>query len=109
KASDTPIAIRNSTSPNCRPLKPCSSSSPAVTSFHRAFCSEIVRPLIQDGPGRLDVEAAVRALVDHAGVVVLDRLVVVVEPERPAHALEVRLLQRGAESILVLEVALDLA
>src|SRR5947207_8963601 len=107
KASDTPIAIRNSTSPNCSPLNPCSSRSPDVTSlqrasFHPTLGSEIVGPVVQDGPGQLDVKAAVGALVHHTGVVVLDRLVVVVELERPAHALEVGLLQRRAKGVLVL-------
>src|SRR2546423_4889825 len=109
KASDTPIAIRNSTSPNCSPLNPCSSRSPAVTSLHRTFRGEVVGALLEDGAGQLDVKAAVRALVDDAGVVVLDRLVVVVELERSAHALEIGLLQGSAERVLVLEVALHLA
>src|SRR5713226_8135037 len=109
KASDTPIAIRNSTRPNWTPLNPCSSRSPAVTSFHRALGGEVVGAHLLDGARQLDVQAAVGTHVDHAGVGVLDRLVVMIELEGAAHALEIRFLERGAEGVLVPDVAFHLA
>src|SRR5438128_904921 len=77
--------------------------------FHRALRSKDVARVLGERPQRLDVEAAVGARLHHADVGVLDRLVVAVEAERPAHALEVGFPQRRAQGILVLDIALHFA
>src|SRR3954465_12682591 len=112
KASDTPIAIRNSTSPNWRPLNPCPSSSPAATptagraavrgsllllAEHRA--DDLPRPgrrLVGRGEDRALLER--HPLQDH--LLLLDQLLVLVEGAVDAGAQHL-----GEVAVVLLEAA----
>src|SRR5262252_5636284 len=125
--SVSPAASRNSITPNCSPLSSCSTISsqgmrraPARAgprpgrfgggSFHLAVADVGVAVVLQDRRAeRLVDEAALAVGADRAHVVVLDRVLVGVELERPAHRVEVRRLQRLAQALAVVELALDVA
>jgi hypothetical protein len=65
---------------------------------------DVVLPVLGDYRLERELQAAVSVLLNVADVNVLDRKVVVIEPERPADRVEIGLAQRGAERILVLDL-----
>src|SRR5215471_18183020 len=92
-----PAASRNSIRPNCRPFRNCSRMRTQDTRFpdrcellHRAVLHVRVAAVLEDRPDGLVDEPPLRVLADDAQVVVLDRVLVAVELERPAHRLELR-------------------
>src|SRR6266480_5673373 len=74
--------------------------------FHRTFLNIGVAPVLEYGSHGLVDEAPLRILSHHAEVVVLDRVLVAVEPERTAHRLELRGLERLAHAFRILDPAL---
>src|SRR3954452_22077761 len=115
KTSVSPAASRNSMRPNCRPFSACSrtrttgmgSRRDARSALHRAALDVGVAVVLQDRlVERLVDQAALAVAADGAHVVVLDRVLVGVELERPAHRLEARCFQRLQHRRLVLELAL---
>src|SRR5262249_41655749 len=105
--SVSPAAIRNSMTPSCRPLSAWNASScgsitmAAGGGLDAGRRSPLHRAVLGVGVGmvgqhRAAVELAQLAVLAHrlVEVVALDRELVVVELERPAHRLEVRLAQR---------------
>src|SRR5438270_8053768 len=105
-----PAASRNSINPNCRPLRACSTTSTAGSALHRAALHVGVAVVLQDRlVERLVDQAALAVAADRANVVVLDRILVAVELERPADRLEARRLERLQHRGLVLEPALGVA
>src|ERR1700674_152123 len=116
KTSVSPAAIRNSRTPSCRPLRIWSrrraadislAPRPGTSSFHRAILDVRVGIVLEHLLDDLGLELAVGAFGDLDQVEVLDRIVIGVEPEAAAQRLEVGLLQRNAQRVLVGEVALD--
>src|SRR4051812_28586330 len=117
--SVSPAASRNSISPNCSPLRSCSRTRMLLTAgWGRGACAgSVLHPAVlhvgiaavaQDRVAERFVDQPALAVVaDGAHVVVLDRVVVGVELEGPAHRIESRRLQGLAHRITVLELALD--
>src|SRR5918996_4224061 len=129
KTSVRPAAIRNSMTPNCRPLRHCSRTSnplmevpvnergaggpaplararsPALP-LHRALMVVGVLVVLEDRllDLHLDLGAALDGLQQ---IEVLDGMVVDVVGELPAGRLEVGLPHGGHHALLVAEVALD--
>src|SRR5437667_12436853 len=77
--------------------------------FHRTFLNISVAAVLEYRSHGLVDEAPLRILPHHAEVVVLDRVLVAVEPERTAHRLELRRLERLAHGFRVLDPALNFA
>src|SRR5262249_1300573 len=126
-----PAASRNSSSPNCKPFRHCSTissiewsgwcpargqrtakgrlpSSSAVRSrsLHRALVVKIILAVLDDGRRRLERQVAVRILHHVLQVEVLDRNVIVAVLVRPAHRGVVRLAHLVAHGVLLARVAL---
>src|SRR6267378_522872 len=77
--------------------------------FHRTFLNISVAAVLEYRSHGLVDQAPLRILPHHAEVVVLDRVLVAVEPERTAHRLELRRLERLAQAFRVLDPALHFA
>src|SRR5690242_18312574 len=97
--SVSPAAIRNSITPNCRPLRHCSRTSSPLTRapalpLHRTVLVVGVLVVLEDGLLDLHLHLA-RALHRLQQVEVLDRVVVDVEGELAARGLEVGLAHGG--------------
>src|SRR5688572_27011336 len=102
-----PAASRNSINPNCRPLRACSNISNQdkcwrTRSLHCAVLHVRVAVVLEHRADGLVDQAALRILADDAQVVVLDRVLVLVELERPAHRLPLGVEHRLARRIDVL-------
>src|SRR6185436_6711804 len=116
--SVSPAASRNSISPNCSPLSSCSMISSvgmraawaARSGLHRASADVGVAVILQDRcvEGLVD-QPALAVGADRAHVVVLDRVLIGVELERPAHRIELGRLQCLAQRFAIVELALDVA
>src|SRR5512134_437374 len=108
-----PAASRNSIRPNCSPLSNCSTISSVgmrAASLHRAGADVGVAVVLQDRlADRLVDQPAFAVRTDRAHVVVLDRVLVGVELERPAHRVEACRLQRLAQRLAVFQLALHVA
>src|SRR6266487_7102630 len=132
-------ASRNSISPNCSPFSDCSTiriqdmklemkmrrgnekgemrrgrfTPPSFSFkdflFHRTFLNISIAAVLEYRSHGLVDQASLRILPHHAQVVVLDRVLVAVEPERTAHRLELRRLERLAQAFRVLDPALHFA
>src|SRR3954452_11545575 len=114
-----PAAIRNSSTPSCRPFRVCtmrrerdiraSSSLPrqagegqeSEASLHRAVFDVRIGIVGEDLLGDLGLVFAIGPLGNLHQIEVLDRIVVGVEPELAAQRGEVRLLHLLAQRILV--------
>src|SRR4051812_23382144 len=101
--SVSPAAIRNSMTPYCRPFSSCSkTSAKLIRSLHGTLRGVGVAVILQyDLIGLVAQPTAF--LDDVTDVVILDGEVVVVEPERPAHRFEIRLLERSEKGRFVLD------
>src|SRR5690349_10076613 len=100
--SVSPAASRNSIRPSCSPFRSCSAARVALTaSLHGAFAHIRVGVVPEYGADGLVGHAAPGILLDHAQVVVLDRVLVAVEFESAAHGLELGRGERGAQRFLV--------
>src|SRR6266850_5212298 len=97
--SVSPAASRNSISPNCRPFSDCSRIriQDKTNLLHGAVLHVGVAVILEDGADGLVDETPLGILADDAQVIVLDRELVAVELERPAHRLEPAGLQRLAQ------------
>src|SRR6185436_7697630 len=113
--SVSPAASRNSISPNCRPLSPCSRKRIGVRArfplLHLAVFGPVVAEAVDHRADLLVDQAALVVLRDDAHVVVLHRRAVVREPPVAARRLEScrRAHQRLVERVLVLDLALHRA
>src|SRR5574337_870014 len=115
--SVSPAAIRNSSTPSCRPLRVWTTTSASGTvrgprgarSAHLAVLDVRVGHVAEHLLDDLGLVAAVGALRDLGQVEVLDGIMVGVEAELAAQRLEVGLHQRRAQRVLVAGVALGLA
>src|SRR5690606_18375591 len=114
--SVSPAASRNSIRPNCRLLSNCSSrriplmrARSGGSGRHLALADVRIGMVFQHAPHELVGHAALGILDDFAQVVVLDGIVVGIEPERAPDGFEGRRFQRLAQRILVLQVAVHLA
>src|SRR5215475_10483976 len=106
-----PAANRNSMTPNCRPLRTCSTTRSPVNAgpglpLHRAFLVVGVLVVLEDG--LLDLHLHFAAGPPHRlqQVEVLDRRVVGVEAELAARRLEVGPPHGRDHTLLVREIAL---
>src|SRR5215467_3073067 len=111
KTSVRPAAIRNSMTPNCNPLRHCSTTRSqfngrARLPLHRTLLVVGVLVVLEDGFLDLHFDLPTRALHRAQQVEVLDRGVVDVVCELAARRLEVRLPHGGDHPLLVGEVAL---
>src|SRR5574337_1075368 len=101
--SVSPAAIRNSSTPSCRPLRVWTTTSARGTvrwrSAHLAVLDVRVGHVAEHLLDDLGLVAAVGALRDLGQVEVLDGIVVGVEAELAAQRLEVGLHQRRAQRI----------
>src|SRR5438128_12650907 len=94
----SPAASRKSISPNCSPFRHCSRMrAPLTSSFHLAVAGVRVGVVAEDRAHGAVGHVPRRILLDHAQVVVLDRIVVGVEAEAAANGLEIGLLERLAQ------------
>src|SRR6185503_16728374 len=116
-----PAAIRNSVTPSCTPFSNCSktrvqgikkgaSPRPSLSTWpasplHLAVLVVRVLVLLEHRPLDAHLDVAARQLHRVQKIEVLDRVVVVVELERPADRGVVRLAHRHGEGLRVLEVA----
>src|SRR6476620_101731 len=108
--SVSPAASRNSIRPSCSPFRSCSAARVALTaSLHRAFAHVRIGVVPEHRAHGLVGDAALRILLDDAQVVVLYRVLVAIELERPAHGLELGRGECRAQRLLVLEIAAYLA
>src|SRR6476620_10041174 len=129
KTSVRPAATRKSSTPNCRPLRACTSRSwtvmnagpadrglrrPAARSGHRTVPSAhaaLGRPgvgvVLQHAAHRLGLELAVGAPGHLAQPEILHRVVVGAELEIAADGAEIRRPQRRPQRVLVAEPAAD--
>src|SRR5262245_57383045 len=111
KTSVRPAASKNSMTPNCRPLRTCSTTRSPVNAgsalpLHRALLVVGVLVVLEDGLLDLHLDLAARALHRLQEVEVLDRRVVRIVGELAPRRLEVGLAHRGDHALLVAEVAL---
>src|SRR5262245_58750817 len=112
KTSVRPAARRNSITPNCRPLRTCSTTRRPVNAapalpLHRTLLVVRVLVVLEDGLLDLHLDLAAPALHRLQQVEVLDRRVVGVVGELAPGGLEVGLAHGGDHALLVGEVALN--
>src|SRR5690349_24865321 len=111
KTSVRPAAIRNSMTPNCSPLRHCSTTRSqfngrARLPLHRTLLVVGVLVVLEDGFLNLHLDVPARALHRAQQVEVLDGGVVDVERELAARGLEVGLPHGRDHPLLVGEIAL---
>src|SRR5688500_13198480 len=106
-----PAASRNSISPNCRPLSPCSRIRIQDRSalLHAAFLDVGIAVVLEHRADGLVHQAALRVLAHHPEIVVLDGILVAVELERAAHGVELGRSERLAYRFYVLDLAFHVA
>src|SRR5215208_1664688 len=85
-----------------------SAALPAMSLLHLALGGVDVLEIAEHLADRLVGDATARIPVDLAQIVVLDRKVVLVEAELAAGGVELRLAERLAQGLLVLDLAADL-
>src|SRR5213596_940995 len=112
KTSVSPAAIRNSITPNCSPLRHCSTTrsqfnGPVRLPLHRTLLVVGVLVVLEDGLLDLHLHVPARALHRPQQVEVLDRGVVDVEAELAARRAEVGLAHGRDHPLLVAEVSPD--
>src|SRR5262245_60092060 len=105
-----PAASRNSMTPNCRPLRTCSTTRSPVNvaprlPLHRALLVVRVLVILEDGLLDLHLHLAARSLHRLQQVEVLDRRVVGVEAELAARRLEVGPPHGRDHALLVADIA----
>src|SRR5204863_5932872 len=105
KTSVSPAAIRNSITPNCSPLRHCSTTrsqfnGPRRLPLHRTLLIVGILVVLEDGLLDLHLGLAGGPLHRPQEVEVLDRGVVDVERELAARRLEVRLAHGGDHALL---------
>src|SRR3954463_6980425 len=96
----SPAAIRNSSTPSCRPFKACTSRR-CTRLLERALLRERVAVVLEHLLAQFGLELPVRPLRDLDQVEVLDRVAVGVEAEPAPRRLDVRGPQRLLQLVAV--------
>src|SRR5919201_3956683 len=114
KTSVRPAAIRNSMTPNCSPLRHCSTTrsqlnGPVRLRLHRTLVIVGILVVLEDRLLDLHLDLAAGALHGSEQVEVLDRGMVHVEGELSTRGFEIRLAHGRDHALLVDQIALPRA